>query len=140
MTTIATDGRTMAGDGITTSLDIVMRRNAPKVRRLPDGSIFGFAGRTADANAIFGWLADGAKGSPPKIKEGRALILRPGGRIEHLGEDGDLIEIEAPAAVGSGGDIALGAMEFGASPKQAVEIAARRDPFTGGRIVEEALT
>lgn len=140
MTTIATDGRTMAGDGISTSLDIIMRRNAPKVRRLPDGSIFGFAGRTADANALYSWLADGQKGAPPKIKEGRALILRPGGRIEHIGSDGDLIEIEAPAAIGSGGELAIGAMEFGANPKQAVEIAARRDPFTGGRIVEEKLT
>jgi len=42
-------------------------------------------------------------------------------------------------AIGSGAKVALGAMACGKSAIEAVRIAARYDPYTGGRIVSETL-
>jgi ATP-dependent protease HslVU (ClpYQ) peptidase subunit len=42
--------------------------------------------------------------------------------------------MNVPAAIGSGSLLALGAMEAGVSPEQAVGIAAKRDIGTGGKI------
>ncbi len=46
----------------------------------------------------------------------------------------DLVDLNKPSAIGSGRHFALGAMDFGASAKQAVKIASGRDLYTGGRI------
>lgn len=46
----------------------------------------------------------------------------------------DLVDLNKPAAIGSGRYFALGAMDFGASAQQAVKIASGRDLHTGGRI------
>lgn len=43
---------------------------------------------------------------------------------------------EAFYAIGSGAKAALGAMHMGATSREAVEIAAKIDPYTGGDIVE----
>jgi ATP-dependent protease HslVU (ClpYQ) peptidase subunit len=42
--------------------------------------------------------------------------------------------IDPPFAIGSGMDFALGAMDAGKSPAEAVEIACRRDPHSGGEV------
>lgn len=132
MTTIATDGQTMAADGRLTSLDIVFNSQCNKLRRLRDGSIAAGAGESGAIRKIIAWVEDG--GTQPKTKGARVLVLRPNGKLE-LADGGDgLIEVEAPIGIGTGGDIAIGAMEAGASPAEAVAIAARRDPFTGGDI------
>lgn len=49
-------------------------------------------------------------------------------------DKGVLVPISPPYAIGSGGDFAKGAMDFGATAKEAVQIAKRNDPLTGGRI------
>jgi ATP-dependent protease HslVU (ClpYQ) peptidase subunit len=52
-----------------------------------------------------------------------------------------LVEVETEfIAIGSGGDLAMGAMGAGATARQAVEIAARFDCFTGGKIDEFRLS
>lgn len=42
--------------------------------------------------------------------------------------------MDRPFAIGSGRDFALAAMDMGASAKEAVEAAAKRDVYTGGTI------
>lgn len=132
MTTIATDGKTMAGDGQGDISDTVVAFTRPKVRRLSDGSLFGLSGNGHDADALAAWLIDGGK--PPKLGETMALRLMLNGTLQYINEECRPIEIDLPAAIGSGMHLALGAMEAGASPKQAVEVACRRDPFSGGKI------
>lgn len=43
-------------------------------------------------------------------------------------------EIKESMATGSGGNFAMAAMDFGQTAKQAVQYAAKRDIYTGGRI------
>jgi ATP-dependent protease HslVU (ClpYQ) peptidase subunit len=132
VTTIATDGFAMAGDGQAEAMDTIIAFNRAKIRRLPDGSLFGMAGRSADSETLSRWLIEGGK--KPKLGSLSALRLYPDGRLEWISELCDPIQIDAPCAVGSGMDYALGAMDAGASPERAVRIAARRDPGTGGAI------
>lgn len=52
--------------------------------------------------------------------------------------EGKLVKVPVmknePCAYGSGGEIAIGAMEMGASAAEAVEVAKRRDSQTGGDV------
>lgn len=133
MTTIATDGRFMAGDGQREHRNTIFTQHAEKVRRLADGRVVGTAGDVAFGLAIVEWLEAG--GEPPKLDDGgNVLVLTPAGEIFLLDKYCKPVPVEAPAAIGSGMDLAIGAMEAGATPVQAVEIASRRDPGTGGSI------
>lgn len=66
---------------------------------------------------------------------GHALVAL-GGRIYTVGTDFSVMPVEEFTAIGSGGSFALTAMHLGKAPKQAVEIAAELDLFTGGRVQE----
>lgn len=146
MTTIATDGRSMAGDGITlTANEIVANHTATKVQRLSDGSLLGCAGSTAVKHRIRDWLeAQLAGKSPPfpSIKGPFSVIwLRRDGTARYFNEDGreNWSALGFPFAIGSGAELAMGAMAARKSPREAVEIASRHDPYTGGVIIELAL-
>lgn len=78
------------------------------------------------------WLIEG--GGKPKIKDTAALRLMPDGKLFYVNESLEPVEVGAPCAVGSGMDFAIGAMEHGATPEEAVGIASKRDPGTGGTI------
>lgn len=135
MTTIATDGRSMAGDGARFMNDIQRSSTVEKVVRLPDGSLLGCSGDSPDCEAFRQWVVGGQVGPRPSAKSLSALHLQPDGTLLYYSVRGLGVTAEAPAAVGSGNELALGAMLAGVSPKRAVEIAAERDPFTAGRIL-----
>lgn len=140
MTTIATDGKSMAGDGLTTSREIVVGSSTRKVRRLPNGGLAGGAGECDEIRAMIEWIGAGRQGKPPGFKSTRVLVLNTDGTVDLFDSPtGIPVRIEAPAAIGSGGEIALGAMDAGKSAAEALGIAAKRDPSTGGSITEETL-
>ena len=62
------------------------------------------------------------------------LMVELDGRAFIMGGDMTVFPINDFFAVGSGSEFALGAMEFGASAREAVAIAAKYDIFTGGVI------
>jgi ATP-dependent protease HslVU (ClpYQ) peptidase subunit len=133
LTTIATDGFKLAGDGRSTRNDSITGRDHIKVVSLPDGSIVGGAGRTADAErALRHLLAE----APGDLKGDFTLLrLFKNGKIAVY--EGTLlspISMKAPAAIGSGSDAAMGAMLAGADARTAVQIAAKLDVYTGGKI------
>lgn len=133
MTTIATDGRTMAADSRGCANDVIRCDNEQKLRRLKDGRIVGFSGTSSAAREYIDWLDNG--GDRPKIEDSfAALVLHQNGTAEVHCDNALPDEADLPAVLGSGGAIALGAMLAGATPEQAVAIAAQRDPFTGGKI------
>jgi ATP-dependent protease HslVU (ClpYQ) peptidase subunit len=138
MTTIATDGRSMAGDGLATLNHAIVSQNHVKVVRLSDGSLFGATGDTGQIKRVAAWLEDGADPGayPHDLKEAVVLVLRPDGKIYTLDElsAGYLDPIEAPAAIGAGERYAMGAMDAGASPEEAIRITSRRDPYTNDRV------
>lgn len=148
MTTIAFDGKTMACDSCWTYGGTVDTLST-KIVRLASGGIFGTAGQN-DSRAVNA-LLDKAK-TPGQLPSYEAvmsvradvlgLLVLPKGKIfkiattiiapeqwnEDMGDFG-LWEISGPfTACGSGGDLALVAMECGKSARDAVRIACKFDP------------
>lgn len=133
MTTIATDGKSMAGDGRVCSGSTVFGSNAEKVVRIADGRIVGIAGNARCAEPFVKWLAEG--GDIPDLEEDfEAIVLHLDGSCRSYDNKGRSIPEELPTATGSGREFALAAMDLGASPEQAVVIACSRDIMTGGTI------
>jgi hypothetical protein len=67
------------------------------------------------------------------------LVLGPDGICRCYNRFGNSYEQPLPAALGSGAAVALGAMAMGASAMDAVEMAARFDTCTGGRVHYESV-
>lgn len=133
VTTIACDGRTMAGDGQASRGQLITARSAQKIVMFEDGRIVGTAGEKPCCRKFLEWLREG--GTRPKLKDVAALVLHRDGRlVYHTDSDPEGTETEIPNAIGSGCEIAIGAMMAGAPPTRAVEIAANRDVYTGGKI------
>lgn len=135
MTTIATDGKLMAGDGRSTRGDIVSGGDRKKVFRLPDGSIIGIAGRTRDAErAVRSLMADPF--APEEVRGDYHLIrLYPNGQIwSHEDTLTAPIRVKPPYAIGSGSTAAMAAMLAGADATAAVKIATKLDIYSGGKI------
>ncbi len=148
MTTIAFDGKVMACDSCWTYGGTVDTLST-KITRLSSGGLFGTAGQN-DSRSVLA-LVDKVK-TPAQLPtyetlmsiraEVLGLLVLPKGRVykvattiispenwdEHM-EDYGLWEITGPfAAVGSGGDAALVAMECGKNSRDAVRIACKFDP------------
>lgn len=97
--------------------------------------ILGAAGDFAAGMRFLEWYKAGSKGRKPKVgKDFRMLKLTKEGLflIDH---DLVWVKIDAPYyAIGSGAPFAIGAMEMGAAPAKAIEIAMKHDNATGGSI------
>ena len=141
MTTIATDGSIMAADGLVHDhVDTIVDTGAQKIFRLDDGRVVGGAGNRADVNAWVAWLNAGKDGDCPIVSERfSGMILNTDGTVLWVDHKGREQDTPVPCAVGSGQDFAYGAMEAGASPVEAIEIACKRDLFTGGTLTVIAL-
>jgi hypothetical protein len=77
----------------------------------------------------------------PEPEKGSGLNLNAfvwdGSQLWYCGSNKDGIwecPVDHPRAIGSGSDHALTAMDMGATAKEAVKMAMKRDPFTGGKI------
>lgn len=145
MTCIATDGKTMAGDGLITGGALIIGTKGIKVRRLPDGTLVGLAGQWAGCELTFKWFEDGEKPDHiPDLPRGKdddtaleALILRPDGRVQLMDDLFAPYQIDAPAAIGAGSEVALGLMLAGKTPVEAVSEVSARITTVGGKITEE---
>lgn len=132
MTTIATDGVTIAGDGRVTAGDRIVSDSAVKLVRLADGRVAGCCGDTSDCAAFVDWLASGQSGMISVSEDFGALVMLFNRSVQHFDADLSAVTCDLPIAIGSGGDAATGAMMAGAAPGQAVQIAARCDVYSGG--------
>lgn len=166
---VARDGRTaVAADGQVTLGDTVMKQGAKKLRRLADGNVVaGFAGTTADAQALFtrfeaklqefqGNLERAAVELAKDWRTDRALrrldallVIANKEHILLLSGNGDLIEPDdGILAVGSGGPYALAAarsliahtsLSAAEVAKEAMRIAAGICIYTNDNILLEEL-
>jgi ATP-dependent protease HslVU (ClpYQ) peptidase subunit len=139
MTTIACDGRTMAGDGRMTANFVVVTDDAVKVHRLGDGRIVGMSGGSAHKLPLLAWLdANDGTRFDPDYQDGEehinAIVLHPDGTLDQINPYGRAIRITAPATIGSGCELALGAMMAGLDATAAVAQAMKRDIYSGGTI------
>lgn len=130
MTTIAVRDGVMAADTQSTGS---FHQRVKKIAKLPDGSLVGTAGNTDECQRAIEWLCSDGSVKQPKIPGAHLIFLRPNGSI-WLGE-GTFEPYRVMgkfSAIGSGGAIAIGAMEAGATAAEAVRIAAKHDGNTSG--------
>lgn len=134
MTTIATDGHTMAADGqVTSSRDYIVHTAETKIKRTSSGKIVGCSGGSGGDEPFINWLENG--GDAPKLDESFcALVLSADGPPRVYWHDCTSNEIAVPYAIGSGAPFALAAMDLNKSPEEAVVYASTRDVYTGGVI------
>lgn len=126
MTTICTDGVTLAGDRMI-SAGGTAQTAMTKVHHLKDGSVAGLSGDAVQFEPMLDYL--NGEGDPPD-GDVNALVLKVDGSIRKF-ENGQSLPYAGPAAIGSGTDLALGALLAGASPEEAVRIACERDCYSG---------
>lgn len=163
------DGKTaIAADGQITIGDTVVKEGAKKLRRLSDGKVVaGFAGSTADAQALFGrfeaklqeYRGNLERAAVELAKEWRTdralrrldalLVVADKDHILLLSGNGDLIEPDdGLLAIGSGGPYALAAaraliqhttLPATSIAEEAMRIAAAICIYTNDRILLEEL-
>ena len=138
MTTIAARAGVMAADSRETDqhealeFSFVVSDRARKLYRLPDGSIFGGADGSESIHRLLESLKK--KLSCPKIENVSGLLLNRDKSIR-LYEGNVWLKVKEPYyAIGTGASFAMAAMHAGADAITAVKIAARMDPFSGGRV------
>ena len=128
MTTIACRDGEMAADTQCTG-DYTLRMQ--KIMQLADGSIVGMAGSVSEAYAAASWLANGSQGEPPKFKGASLLILKPDASLWMADNAFPAFPLlDKMAAIGSGAQAAMVAMQQGATAAAAVKVAAKIDPYT----------
>lgn len=96
--------------------------------------IVGFAGTASDIITVttFFLAPEMFLKRPPRVKDLSGLVLTAKGDLFLFDDYTKWLAIKEPfAAIGSGAQVALGAMHAGASPKEAVKVAMKHDAFTG---------
>lgn len=142
MTTVVCNREYMASDSQISRSNLTVGGIA-KLFRGPDGSVLGLCGTWVVGAGLIDWLCGRADAPPSLIDDEddwNVLWLRRDGLW--LIEDRSFRLVPAGAdayAIGSGAQLALGAMAMGATPQQAVKVAAQFDMYTGGRIKTMAL-
>lgn len=156
MTTIIATRNKILSDGKVTVGDRIDSLKCKKIRNI-EGYLVGGAGRYSSILTFFSWFeqnlrCQAAQESMPGLiiqsdpdredEEFIALVVHPDGKIYiHEGNNPTrAFELQEDYhAVGSGADYALAALDAGATPEQAMEVAKARDVFSGGEtFVEEA--
>lgn len=135
MTTIACDGRTIAADGLKlyASFDIV-QLDAKKLKVVGD-RIYAITGSFVAFGPCIDWHMKGAApDDKPKIDDWYLIVVDFNGVTRYSDKYPYPESMPVPVAFGAGADLALGAMMAGATPQEAVRIAATVTTHTGGEI------
>jgi hypothetical protein len=144
MTTIVYRAGVLAGEGRETiqndehSSYYILRDDCIKVWRLKDGSLFGAAHGSEDIERLR--LALVNKVTPPKLEDVCGLRVDPKGRMWVY--EGNIWQRQYGKyyAVGSGSILAFAALDAGADAIMACKIAAKRDPYSGGKVTAVRLS
>lgn len=146
MTTIAFDGETLASDGLATFNEGIIADYSFK--KIYDTSGFSerFAavGVSGSVHAVDAVLQCARQGGPEGIAtqgmDFHAVLIDYEGNTYTWSGGNYLWKYKSfnkkgVVAVGSGEDIAIGALEFGATAEEAVQIASQHDVYSGGEVV-----
>lgn len=137
MTTICYKDGMLAADRLVTMNGIVCG-TSDKIMRSPFGHLFGAAGDVDSVETFKAWVNGGCVDDPPSIDKAdsvAAILIFPDGRVRTWYGSPVLVNIDAKFhALGSGCEIAIGAMAMGADARQALEIASQYDTRSGGGI------
>lgn len=130
MTTIAYRDGVMAGDTAVTDRGTYCGASRKVFHH--GGALLGFCGCLGAMAQVRDWFLAGAEGEPPELSgDSEGLIIRTDGKAEWLGPPRKRVEIDGDYfAIGSGFQIAMGALAAGASAERAIEIACDMDVLT----------
>lgn len=133
MSTIATDGQTVASDSQMTSGDNrVVGLNHTKLHR-GKGYIVGFCGFPVQQPLFEKFIETGEKPDGLDMKDCTGLVVKADGIFIY--EFVLLpLKMQPPFTMGSGEATAYGAMKAGATPLEAIKIACEVDVYSGGAI------
>ena len=129
MTTVVWDGESIASDSRATAGGTVLAGKCQKIFR-NKGAVYAVCGEVATAIAMKDWLIAGADPDDyPMFNADEYTVLMIKDRVGYVyaGERFPF-EVSPPFAMGTGKEIALGALLAGADIQQAVEIACQLDP------------
>lgn len=134
MTTIAYRAGLLAADSQATGGGI-KDCSIVKLARNERGDLCAAAGDAGFISRFLGWFIGGEKHDVPDRGDGNeGVIIRADGSITGFDKGGDYLVIAPYYAVGSGRQLALGAMAAGATAAQAVEAAIKHDVYSGGPV------
>lgn len=135
MTTIAYKDGVIACDGRACSGDTILSDEAEKCLVRQDGVRFWFSGCNYLQDEL---LREWPSGKLSSNRFAAFAYSEEGLFFVSASEDGEIEScrhpLDTPFSIGSGSDHALTAMDMGASAEEAVEMAAKRDINTGGKI------
>ena len=136
MTTVVWDGKSLAADSQVTTGSV--RGTAHKLAKSKAGFLVAGCGDWPTVKMWINWVLAGMppEQQPSSVSETSILIVDPRGRPTLFADT----PVASPLprkqwAIGSGADIALGAMAAGADARAAVKIACKLDVYSGGKIV-----
>lgn len=136
MTTIAWDGKTLAVDSFGVRGDTVASKSVKKLFvNVGPFKAVAFSGTLQECEPLIKWIKKG--GDNPSLDEGFNLVcISKKGKCFSLHDGKALFFVKEKGvwASGSGSNIALGAMDAGATAIEAVKIACKRDIYTGGKV------
>lgn len=136
MTTIAYKDGILAADTLVTGGNTRLG-HAKKIHRLSGGRLFAAAGTVDDTERLLLSLQN--KRNPPELEDVQGILVERDGSW-WLYEGSVWFRYDADhITLGSGSDIATGAMDAGATAEQAVLIACKRDVGSGEPIQVEHL-
>lgn len=135
MTCIAWDCRTLSADrqrtngGTPTTMRKVRKMTAPDGRKF----LVGCCGRSDFIQMFLNWLAGGERPAFPVTEDFAAIVIDQKRRIWVIHDSLTYVQITGIPhwAIGSGGNYAMGAMEFGATSAEAVRVAHALDVNCG---------
>jgi hypothetical protein len=139
MTVIAWDGRFVAADSLECYGTV---RSSRAVQKLSErnGFVFACTGSGALFEPLINWYVAGCKSDAvPSCgndgKDTKLVVFRPDRRaFVYSPNMPHAAELFAPDALGCAADMAIGAMEAGASAARAVEISIKRVVYVGGPV------
>lgn len=139
MTTIATDGKTIAADGRATRGWEIVADDVQKIFAR-NGCVYAFSGADGMYESLMAWHQSGhnPRDVPACTVDGgwSMLVIDWQGTRRFINEAPYPCSVSQSYTMGSGRDFARAAMLCGKSPREAVEIAIRCDAASGGTITE----
>lgn len=138
MTTIAWDGKILAGDRLFSNGPVAIGESTKIFKRKKDGALCGCSMNVALGTKFMQWFLKGERGKPPSLRDGeewaRVVTIHPDGTITYHEPEGSFKLETNKFAIGSGMEFALGAMAMGAEADMAVRVASMYDTGTGSNI------
>lgn len=140
MTTIAIKDNIIAYDSRMMEEGTIYTDDYQKMRQVEGYTIFGAGSLTGISAITKAVLTEQYNCDDSEIDNYSCIWIAEGGELRRafFSTKGKLIiepqDPSIPWAMGSGSDFAIGAMDAGASAREAVKIASQRDVGTGGKI------